>query len=37
MPIINSYVTIKRATGQFEKAYFCKPLKYKLEKLQRIH
>jgi len=28
---------VKGATGQSEKAYFCKPLKYKLGKLWGIH
>lgn len=31
------YATVIRATGQPEKAYFCKPLKYRLGKQWGIH
>ncbi|XP_055647045.1 uncharacterized protein LOC129782742, partial [Falco peregrinus] len=37
MPLGNDYVSVKGATGQTEKAYFCKPLKYKLGKQMGIH
>ncbi len=37
MPLGNDYVMVKGATGQSEKAYFCKPLKYKLGKQWGIH
>jgi len=29
MPLGSDYIMVKGATGQSEKAYFCKPLKYK--------
>ena len=37
MPLGEEYVMVKGATGQTEKAYFCKPLKYKLGKQMGIH
>ena len=37
MPLGEDYVTAVGATGQSEKAYFCKPLKYKLGKQLGIH
>lgn len=36
-PVGKDYVTVIGATGQPEKAYFCKPLKYKLGKQWGIH
>jgi len=32
MPLESDYIMVKGATVQSEKAYFCKPLKYKLGK-----
>lgn len=32
VPVENDYVIVQGATGQSEKAYFCKPLRYKLGK-----
>ena len=37
MPLGSDYIMVKGATGQSEKAYFCKPLKYKLGKQWGIH
>ncbi|RMC09768.1 hypothetical protein DUI87_13555 [Hirundo rustica rustica] len=37
IPVTNDYVMVKGATGQPERAYFCKPLKYKLGKQWGIH
>ncbi|XP_052635497.1 uncharacterized protein LOC128138226 [Harpia harpyja] len=37
MPLGDDYVMVKGATGQSEKAYFCKPLEYKLGKQWGIH
>jgi len=37
MPLGSDYIMVKGATGQSEKAYFCKPLKYKLGKQYGIH
>ncbi|TRZ07878.1 hypothetical protein HGM15179_019226 [Zosterops borbonicus] len=37
VPIEDEYVTVVGATGQPEKAYFCKPLKYKFGKQWGIH
>lgn len=30
VPLENDYVTVKGATSQSKKAYFCEPLRYKL-------
>lgn len=32
IPVTDDYIMIKGATGQPERAYFCRPLKYKLGK-----
>lgn len=32
IPITDDYVMVKGATGHSERAYFCRPLKYKLGK-----
>ena len=37
IPVTNDYVMVKGATGQSERAYFCKPLKYKLGKQWGTH
>uniref|UniRef100_A0A8D0ESF2 ribonuclease H n=1 Tax=Strix occidentalis caurina TaxID=311401 RepID=A0A8D0ESF2_STROC len=37
MPLEDNYIMVKGATGQSEKAYFCKPLRYKLGKQWGIH
>jgi len=37
MPLGSDYIVVKGATGHSEKAYFCKPLKYKLGKQWGIH
>jgi len=37
MPLGSDYIMVKGATGQSEKTYFCKPLKYKLGKQWGIH
>lgn len=37
VPVGRDYVMVQGATGQSEKAYFCKPLKYKLGKQWGIH
>lgn len=37
IPVTKDYIVVKGATGQSEKAYFCKPLKYKLGKQWEIH
>jgi len=37
MPLGSDYIMVKGANGQSEKAYFCKPLKYKLEKQWGVH
>ena len=37
IPVTDDYVMVKGVTGQSEKAYFCRPLKYKLGKQLGIH
>lgn len=37
VPVGNDYAVLQGATGQSEKAYFCKPLKYRLGKQWGIH
>lgn len=37
VPVGNDYVVVQGATGQSEKVYICKPLKYKLGKQWSIH
>lgn len=37
MPLGDDYIMVQGATGQREKAYFCKPLKYKFRKQWGIH
>lgn len=37
VPVENDYVVVQGATGQSERAYFCKPLRYKLGKQWGIH
>lgn len=37
MALENYYITVKGATGQSEKAYFCEPLRYKLGKQWGMH
>ncbi|XP_016161147.1 PREDICTED: endogenous retrovirus group K member 25 Pol protein-like isoform X2 [Ficedula albicollis] len=37
VPVGKDYVTVQVATGQYEKAYFCKPLKYKFGKQWGTH